>query len=124
MITRKALTMALAVAATVSCRPDDQRTDRLDPTGGPQARENMPTEAVIQLDSGNLAVRNDDLEAAVAHYTRVTELAPGFGSGWFGLYMAHRELGNEDEAAAALERARGILPGATVLHHDSPDTIP
>jgi tetratricopeptide (TPR) repeat protein len=124
MITRKALTMALAVAATVSCRPDDQRTDHLDPTGGPQARENMPTEAVIQLDSGNLAVRNDDLEAAVAHYTRVTELAPGFGSGWFGLYMAHRELGNEDEAAAALERARSIVPGATVLHHDSPDTIP
>jgi lipopolysaccharide biosynthesis regulator YciM len=124
MIVRKAITMALAVAATVSCRPDDQRTDRLDPTGGPQARENMPSEAVIQLDSGNLAIRNDDLEAAVAHYTRVTELAPDFGSGWFGLYMAHRELGDEDEAAAALARARSIVPGATLLHQDSADTIP
>lgn len=124
MITRKVFTLALAVAATVSCRPDDQRTDDLDPTGGAQARENMPTEATIQLDSGNLAIRNDDFEAAVAHYTRVTELAPDFGSGWFGLYMAHRELGNESEAAAALERARGIVPGATLLHQDPADTIP
>jgi tetratricopeptide (TPR) repeat protein len=121
---RKALALALAVAAAASCRPEDQRTDDLDPTGGVQARENMPAEAVIQLDSGNLAIRNDDFEAAVAHYARVTELAPDFGSGWFGLYMAHRELGNEDEAAAALERARSIVPGATLLHQDSADTIP
>ncbi|NIQ57599.1 MAG: hypothetical protein GWN71_30720, partial [Gammaproteobacteria bacterium] len=58
----------------------------------------MPAEAVAQLDSGNLAMRGDDYEAALAYYQRVTELAPDFGSGWFGLYMAHRELGNEEEA--------------------------
>lgn len=114
--------ISLALAATISCRPADQRTDELDPTGGPQARENMPPAAVAQLDSGNAAMRVDDHEAAVEHYRRVTELAPDFGSGWFGLYMAHRELGNEDEAAEALERARGIVPGATMLHQSPGDT--
>lgn len=123
MITRTALTVALALAAAVSCRPDDQTTSDLDPTGGAQARENMPAEAVAQLDSGNLAMRSDDFEAAVDHYTRVTELAPDFGSGWFGLYMAHRELGNEEEAEAALERARSIVPGATLLHEEPGDTV-
>ncbi|MDX1646198.1 MAG: hypothetical protein R3304_03545 [Longimicrobiales bacterium] len=124
MTIRTVLTGLLVLAATVACRPDDQQTSDLDPTGGPQARENMPTEAVIQLDSGNLAIRNDEYEAAVVHFTRVTELAPDFGSGWFGLYMAHRELGNEEEADAALERARGIVPGATLLHEDPSDTLP
>lgn len=124
MITRTALIVAFALAAAVSCRPDDQQTSDLDPTGGAQARENMPAEAVAQLDSGNLAMRDDDYEAAVDHYTRVTELAPDFGSGWFGLYMAHRELGNDQEAAAALDRARSIVPGATLLHDDPADTLP
>lgn len=121
---RTALTAMLVLAVTTGCRPDDQQTSDLDPTGGAQARENMPTEAVMQLDSGNLAIRNDDFEAAVIHFTRVTEMAPDFGSGWFGLYMAHRELGNEEEAQAALERARGIVPGATLLHEDATDTLP
>lgn len=119
-----ALTLALVLATVVACRPDDQQTRDLDPTGGEQARENMPAEAIMQLDSGNLAIRNDDYEAAVVHFTRVTELAPDFGSGWFGLYMAHRELGHEEEAQAALERARGIVPGASLLHQDASDTLP
>jgi tetratricopeptide (TPR) repeat protein len=124
MILRRTLALALVLAASVSCRPDDQRTDELDPTGGAQARENLPAEAVAQLDSGNVAMRSDDYEAALTHYQRVTELAPDFGPGWFGLYMAHRELGNAAEAEAALERARSILPGATLLHENAADTLP
>lgn len=124
MIMRNATVIVLALAFSVACRPADQRTEELDPTGGAQARVNMPVEAAAQLDSGNIAMREDDFEAAVTHYTKVTELAPGFGSGWFGLYMAHRELGNEEEAAAALDRARGIVPGATMLHPDPSDTLP
>ena len=123
MITRSALIVGLALAAAVSCRPDDQQTSELDPSGGAQARENMSPEAVAQLDSGNLAMRSDEFAAAVEHYTRVTELEPDFGSGWFGLYMAHRELGNEEEATAALERARSIVPGATLLHDEPDDTL-
>lgn len=124
MITRIGLTVVLALAAAVSCRPDDQQTSDLDPSGGAQARANMSAEAVAELDSGNVAMRRDDYETAVEHYTRVTELEPDFGSGWFGLYMAHTELGNEDEAAAALERARNIVPGATLLHPEPGDTFP
>jgi tetratricopeptide (TPR) repeat protein len=118
---RNALTLALVLAAPISCRPDDQRTDQLDVTGGAQARESMPPDAVAQLDSGSLAFRRDDFEAALAHYTRVTEVAPDFGAGWFGVYMAHDRLGNVEAAAAALERARGVVPGASLLH---PDTVP
>lgn len=124
MILRGMLALGLVLTATVSCRPADQRTDELDPTGGAQARENMPAEAVAQLDSGNVAMRGDDYEAALTHFQRVTELAPDFGAGWFGLYMAHRELGNGEEAEAALERARSIVPGATLLHQDATDTVP
>ena len=120
MITRTAFYVVLALAAAVSCRPDDQRTDELDPTGGAQARENMPAEAVAQLDSGNTAMRTDDFEAAVTHYTRVTELAPDFGSGWFGLYMVESERGDPEAAADALERARSLAPGASLLR----DTVP
>lgn len=124
MIVRRLATTVLALAAMAACRPEEQRTGEMDPTGGAQARENMPAEAVAQLDSGNVAMRADDYEAALAHYERVTELAPDFGAGWFGSYMAHRELGHAEEAAAALERARGVVPGATLLHQDARDTIP
>lgn len=122
MTGRLAMILALVLAAVVSCRPDDQRTDDLDPTGGAQARDNMPPEAVVQLDSGSVAFRLDDYDAALTHYTRVTELAPDFGAGWFGVYMAHRELGNVDAAAAALQRAQSIVPGASLLYEESPDT--
>ncbi len=122
MTGRRAITLALALAAAVSCRPDDQRTEDLDPTGGAQSRENMPPEAVAQLDSGSAAFRLDDFEAALVHYTRVTELAPDFGAGWFGVYMSQRELGNQEAAEAALERAQGVGPGASLLHQEPPDT--
>jgi len=51
MRTRHAVTLLLVLAAAVSCRPDDQRTDTLDAEQGMQSRENMPPEAVAHLDS-------------------------------------------------------------------------
>lgn len=116
MSTRYAVTALLLVAAVSSCRPDDQRTDTLDAEQGMQARENMPPAAVAQLDSGTAAFRLDDYEAALRHYTRVTEIAPDIGAGWFGVYMAAEALGDVEGAAEALERARGVVPGATLLH--------
>lgn len=121
MITRYALTAVLVLAATVSCRPDDQRTDTLDPHQGMQSREDMPPAAVAQLDSGTAAFRADDFDAALRHYTRVTEIAPEIGAGWFGVYMAADALGEAELAEEALERARGEVPGATLLHGE--DTI-
>jgi len=116
MSTRHAITAVLVLAAALSCRPDDQRTDTLDAQQGMMAREDMPPAAVAQLDSGTAAFRVDDHEAALRHYTRVTEIAPDIGAGWFGVYMAAEALGDVDGAAAALERARGVVPGATLLH--------
>jgi Flp pilus assembly protein TadD len=101
------------------CRPADQRTDSVDPQAGLLDRAEMTPEVVAQLDSGSQAFRNDDFELALRHYTSVTEMAPDVGAGWFGVYMAHQELGNEDEARAALERARSLVPGATLIHADS-----
>lgn len=120
MSTRHVVTALLVLAAVVSCRPDDQRTDTLDPDQGMQAREQMPPEALAQLDSGTAAYRADDFEAALRHYTRVTEIAPEVGAGWFGVYMAAEALGDAELAEQALERARAIVPGATLLDEEEP----
>ena len=114
---RHAVVALLVLAAVLSCRPDDQRTDTLDAEQGMMAREDMPPAAVAQLDSGTAAFRADDFEAALRHYTRVTEIAPDIGAGWFGVYMAAEALGDVEGAEAALERARGVVPGATLLHN-------
>jgi tetratricopeptide (TPR) repeat protein len=116
MRTRQAVTLLLVLAAAVSCRPDDQRTETLDAEQGMQARENMPPEAVAHLDSGSAAFREEDYQEALRHYALVTEVAPEIGAGWFGVYMAADALGDAERAAAALERARSLIPGATLLH--------
>jgi tetratricopeptide (TPR) repeat protein len=118
------MTAVLVLAAAVSCRPDDQRTDTLDPEQGMMSREDMPPEAVAQLDSGSAAFRVDDYEAALRHYTRVTEIDPDIGAGWFGVYMAADALGDAELAEEALERARGIVPGATLLHEGPGEESP
>jgi Flp pilus assembly protein TadD len=116
MSTRHPLIAVLALAAAVSCRPDDQRTDTLNPHEGMQERESMAPDVLAQLDSGTAAYRADDFESALRHYRLVTELDDEVGAGWFGVYMAEHALGNTEEAQVALERARGIAPGATMLH--------
>jgi tetratricopeptide (TPR) repeat protein len=116
MSTGRAAIALLVLVAAASCRPDDQRTETLDPHEGMQARELMAPEVVAQLDSGTAAYRADAYEAALRHYRRVTELDPELGAGWFGVYMAAHASGRTEEAEAALERARGIVPGATLLH--------
>ena len=116
MTTRHAVRVLLVLAAAVSCRPDDQRTDTLDAEQGMLSREDMPPEAVAHLDSGSMAFRADDFAEALRHYTRVTEIGPDIGAGWFGVYMAADALGDAERAEAALERARSLIPGATLLH--------
>lgn len=113
---------ALAVALSlVGCRPDDQRTDTIDPT--PQkALEDMAPEAVAQLDSANAAQKAGDYTVALGHYRRVTEIEPGQASGWFGLFMANRALGNQSAADSALAHAQSLAPGATLIHPTAADT--
>lgn len=109
----RSLAGAFALAAWLACGPDDQRTDTMDPT---QARENMSPQVVAQLDSATAAFRSNDHGAALAHYTRATEMAPDIGAGWFGVYMSQNALGNAEAAADALERARALVPGTTMIH--------
>jgi len=88
-----------------------------------QHREELAPEVLAQLDSGSAAFRADDFEAALRHYRRVTEMAPGVGAGWFGVYMANDALGRPEEAAVALDRVRGTDPGATLLYPSGADSL-
>jgi Flp pilus assembly protein TadD len=118
------LSVLLAVAVPLSgCRPEDQRTETLDPTGA-DTRATLSAEALAQLDSGNTAFRAGDHEAALTHYRRVTELQPDHSAGWFGVQMAYRSLGNEAAADSALERVRSLAPGASLVHPSATDTLP
>jgi Flp pilus assembly protein TadD len=119
MTTTHMVLVLLTAATSLACRPADQRTDSLDPNAGAQARENMLPEVVAQLDSGSQAFRDGDFESALQHYESVTELAPDVGAGWFGVYMTQLELGDVAAAQSALDRARGLAPGATLLHPDT-----
>lgn len=121
-MTRFAL-LALAAATVLGCRPDDQRTESIDPRAQ-ETRTEMAPEAVARLDSGNAAMREDDFEAAVAHYQRVVELEPDQASGWFGLFMANNALGNGAAADSALQRAQALVPGASLMHPSPEDTLP
>ena len=117
------LLLALALGAATACRPDDQRTDSIDPVEAMQRRENFEPGVVAHLDSANTLFRADRHEEALAHYRLVTELSPDVAAGWFGTYMAQHALGNETAALQALERAQSSVPGATLLHPTTADTI-
>lgn len=116
-------TLALAVLAGCD-RPDDQRTDTLDPVEARQERESFPPELVAHLDSGSAAFRADEYDQALRHYQAVTEIDDQVAAGWFGIYMVHNARGEEEEAVAALERARELAPGASILHPTPGDTTP
>jgi hypothetical protein len=122
MSVRRVTVLALALSALVSCRPDDQRTDTLDPEEALQKRENLAPAVVAQLDSGSEAYRAGDHAGSLVHYTSATELDANVGAAWFGVYMAQRALGNEEEAVVALERAQRVAPGATLIHPTAADT--
>jgi len=122
MSTRLTLVSALLLAAVVSCRPDDRRTDTFNPEEAMQHREDLPPEVLAQLDSGSAAFREDDHEAALAHYTKATELGPDVAAAWFGVYMAQHALGNQEAAEAALEKAQSVNPAATLLRPTHADT--
>lgn len=110
----------LAMAALLlltACLPEDQRTDTVDQEEVARA---LSPEARVQLDSANAAYRAADFERALAHFQRVTEMAPDDATGWFGVFMAQDALGNREAADEALAEARSRAPGASLIH----DTVP
>jgi tetratricopeptide (TPR) repeat protein len=116
---RRGLAILLVLVALVGCRPDDQRTDSVDPSAGEQMRSSWSPEVIERVDAGNAAIRADSFDVAKEHFQAVIELEPELAVGWFGLYMAERGLGNEEAAAAALEEAQRIQTGASLIHPEN-----
>ncbi|HSM62028.1 MAG TPA: tetratricopeptide repeat protein [Longimicrobiales bacterium] len=123
MSANRGLVLVLAVAAAVSCRPDDQRTETMDPQEAIQKREDLDPRVVHHLDSGSVLFRNDDHQGALREYRAATEIDPNAAAAWFGVYMAEHALGNEEAAQEALQRARSTVPGATLIHPTRGDTL-
>lgn len=120
---RRLLVLALAATAFTACRrPEDQTTGSINPAEVRQARSSLPDGAVAQLDSGNASYRAKNYDAALAHYQKVVDIAPDAAAGWFGIYMAQRELGNAAAADSAMARARTLAPGASLIHPTAKDT--
>lgn len=115
MRAERGILVLLAVAAVACGRPQDQRTDSLDPAGAMKKLEEMPIPLKAQLDSGSAAFRAKDVESALRHYTAATEIDDGVAAAWFGVYMAQKALGHVKEALAALERVQSLAPGATLV---------
>lgn len=116
MSAKSLLVVGCAVALTAGCRPDDQRTETLDVEGAQQTRQQLPEELVAHLDSGSAAYRRDDFQTSLDHYRAAAEIDGEVAAAWFGVYMAHEALGNDAAADSALGRARGLAPGATLIH--------
>jgi tetratricopeptide (TPR) repeat protein len=122
MSAHRALIAVLCLAATVSCRPEDQRTDTINVDEALQKRADLAPEVVAHLDSGSAAFRADDYQGARDHFVAATEIDSDAAAAWFGVYMAEKALGNEAAAEEALQRAQDVQPGATLLR-PSEDTI-
>jgi hypothetical protein len=113
--------VVIAAGWTTACRPDDQRTDSVDPNAGVQDRALWSEEMRMHVDAGNAAIRADSFDVARDHFLAATELEPDVAAGWFGLYMAEQGRGDEEAAAAALERAQAIASGASLIHPEGGD---
>lgn len=117
--------IALALLLAAGCqRPDDQRTDTVDPVEARQEREGFPPELVAHLDSGSAAFRADEHGEALRHYQAVVDIDDEVAAGWFGIYMVHRARGEAEAAAEALSRAQELAPGASIIHPSPGDTTP
>lgn len=120
---RRLLVLALAAAALAACRrPEDQTTGSINKAEIREARASLPDAAVAQLDSGNASFRDKNYDAALAHYQKVVDIAPDAAAGWFGIYMAQRELGDAAAADSAMARAQALAPGASLIHPTARDT--
>ncbi len=121
--TFRVATAFIILSAGTGCTPDDQRTDSIDLDAARQERESWDPHMIERLDAGNLAIRTDSFDVARAHYLAVVEMAPEVAAGWFGLYLAEQGRGDEEAAAEALERVRGLAAGATLIHPQREDSI-
>jgi tetratricopeptide (TPR) repeat protein len=74
-----------------------------------KAQEKSPSpaeEAAIESGLGNIAMRGEHFNEAIAHFQRVAEINPEYPSIWFNMGFAYRLLG--DLAAAQENYQRGL----------------
>jgi len=112
------------VLLTTACQqPDDQATGSISREDVLQAREKLAPDVAEAIDSGNAAYRNKDYQVALEQYERAAELDENLPAACFGIYMAQLALGNTDAANDAMDRARSLAPGASMIHPEG-DTTP
>jgi tetratricopeptide (TPR) repeat protein len=78
-----------------------------------KARElplNPLEEVAIELGLGNITMQCERFSEAISHFQRATDLKPEIGDAWLSLGLAHRLLGNLDEAEPNYRRALQIEP--------------
>ena len=107
---------AIIALSLLACRPDDQKTESIDPRAARDARAAMPPRVALHLDSGNIAFRRKDYPTARRHYDAAIRADEKQPAGWFGIYMVELAEGNAPQAQAALKKAQKLVPGATLLH--------
>ena len=115
---------SLALVALAACGPADSGSDT---DGGrrPQpSRDELPPGLAALLDSGTVAYRAGDDEAARRHYRAAADQAPEVASTWFGVYLAESALGNNAAADSALARFRELGGAADMHHTPHGDSIP
>lgn len=83
---------------------------------GAAGRSNLPSEIQSALDSGNAAYRAGNYRAALEQFESLTSEHPDVRAAWFGVFMAHRALGNTAAADSAMQRAGMGSSDATELH--------
>lgn len=91
-------------------------------SGGRGARSSLPEGVPAALDSGNAAYRSGNYRAALEQFESITEEHPGVQAGWFGVYMAHRALGNAAAADSAMRRAGMGSSEAARVHGSTGDS--
>jgi Flp pilus assembly protein TadD len=82
----------------------------------------MDSTVLAHLDSGTSAYREGSLEEAGRHYRAAAEADPELAAAWFGIYMVENALGDAEAADSALQKARSLAPGASIIHPTAADT--
>ena len=80
------------------------------------AQRTLPADARAQLDSGNLAFRARDLDAAKRHYQRASKQAADHTAPWTGLMMVARATGDSVALQQAMRRIEQLSPGTSTSH--------
>ena len=78
-------------------------------------RKNMPTKEEL-YDQGLTYFANNELDEAVAAFSRLTEQYPDYVEGYLGLGHAYERMSRYDEAVEAITKATEIAPEDPLIY--------